>query len=74
MDLLQGIDPLLQFDVIGGQLGLYNDILAWTLTDVGPLERVAYLILSLTKLLLDHLLGSSRKGSPCRAVDRTGQP
>lgn len=69
MDLLQGIDPLLQLDIFSGKLSLAmtetSDSSSYKhdIARSGKCSRSIYLVVSLSKLLLDILLSSSGEGS-----------
>jgi hypothetical protein len=77
---LQGIDPLLELDVVRGELGLSRGIseldstvaareLAGTLEDVLHVLRGSHLVLDLANLLLDILLGPSSPGCEGSTVE-----
>ena len=63
MHLLQCIDALFKLNVIWRKLGLYDDLLALGFAE--SLEKLGYLVIHLTELLLKILLGS-----PCKGRDR----
>ena len=60
MDLLKGIDALFKLDVIRWELSLHH-ISSASLFPRDGMKAIAYLIVCLSKLLLQILLGSPGK-------------